>query len=295
MPVSELSPRDLRVECEPLECHTSGDLAPLEGIIGQDRALRALNLGLGIGERGFNVYVSGPPGTGKTSAVRNFLEAIAEKRSAPPDWCYVNNFRNPYEPFCIKLPTGRARAFKKDVDNFVEEARRTVPRTLQSDEFQSKRDALIKTAEERRNTILSDLGKEAERSGFSIRATALGVMLVPILDGTPISEEELATLPDHVRKEIDGKRENVKSKFEEATKQIAALDKETRVALRKLTSDAVQYAIGFLMDSLVKAYEDIPEVLSYLKDVRTDILENFESLQAHQRPRLRKHKYWLLG
>ncbi len=276
MPVSELTPRDLRVECEPLECHTSGDLAPLEGIIGQDRALRALNLGLGIGERGFNVYVAGPHGTGKTTAVRNFLEAIAKSRPAPVDWCYVNNFRNPYEPLCVKLPTGRARTFQKDADAFVEETRRAVPRALQSDEFQSKRDALIKTAEQRRNTILSGLGKEAERSGFSIRATALGIMLVPILDGTPVSEEELATLPDHVRKEIDEKRENVKSEFEEAMKQIAALDKETRVALRKLTSDAVQYAIGFLMDTLVKAYEDIPEVLSYLKDVRTDILENFE-------------------
>jgi len=277
MPVSELSPRDLRVECEPLECHTSGDLAPLEGVIGQDRALRALNLGLGIGERGFNVYVAGPSGTGKTTAVRNFLEAVAKSRPAPADWCYVNNFRNPYEPLCVKLPTGRARAFQKDVDSFIEEARRAVPRALQSDEFQSKREALIKKAEERRKGILSDLGNEAERSGFSIQATALGIMLVPIIDGKPIGEEELATVPDHVRKEIDRKRENVESKFEEAMKQIATLEKETRVALRKLTSDAVQYAIGFLMDTLVRSYEDTPQVVSYLKDVRTDILENFET------------------
>jgi lon-related putative ATP-dependent protease len=277
MPVSELSPRDLRVECEPLECHTSGDLAPLEGVIGQDRALRALNLGLGIGEKGFNVYVAGPSGTGKTTAVRNFLEAIAKSRPAPADWCYVNNFRNPYEPLCIKLPTGRARAFQKDVDSFIEEARRAVPRALQSDEFQSKREALVKKAEEQRNGILSDPGTEAERSGFSIQATALGIMLVPIIDGKPIGEEELATLPDHVRKEIDRKRENVESKFEEAMKQIAALEKQTRVALRKLTSDAVQYAIGFLMDSLVRSYEDTPEAVSFLKEVRTDILENFET------------------
>jgi lon-related putative ATP-dependent protease len=277
MPVSELSPRDLRVECEPLECQTSGDLAPLEGVIGQDRALRALNLGLGIGEKGFNVYVAGPSGTGKTTAVRSFLEAIAKSRPAPSDWCYVNNFRNPYEPLCIRLLKGRARTFQKDVDAFIEEVRRAVPKALQSDEFQSKRDMLIKNAEERRNSILSELGKEAERSGFSIQTTALGIMLVPIIDRKPIGEEELATLPDHIRKEIDGKRENVESKFEEAMKQIAALEKETRVALRKLTSDAVQYAIGFLMDTLVRSYEDIPEVVSYLKDVRTDILENFET------------------
>jgi lon-related putative ATP-dependent protease len=284
MPVSELSPRDLRVECEPLECRTSGELAPLEGIIGQDRALRALNLGLGIGEKGFNVYVAGPPGTGKTTAVRNFLEAIAKDRPTSPDWCYVNNFHNSYEPLHIKLPAGRAKVFRKDLDNFIEEAKRAVPRALQSEEFQAKRDTLIKTAEERRNKLLSDLGDEAGRSGFAIHATPLGLTLVPILNGKPISDEEFASLPDHVQKEIDEKRKGLESKFEVAMKQIAALEKETRVALRKLSNDAIQYAIGFLMDSIQKAYEDIPEVVSYLKDVRADILENYELFAGPQDP-----------
>jgi lon-related putative ATP-dependent protease len=284
MPVTELAPKEIRAECEPLECRTSGELAPLEGIIGQDRALRALNLGLGIGEKGFNVYVAGPPGTGKTTAVRNFLEAIAKDRPTPPDWCYVNNFHNSYEPLCIQLPTGRAKTFRKDLDNFIEEAKRTVPRALQSDEFQSKREQMIKTAEERRNKILSDLGNEAERSGFSIQATHLGVTLIPVHNGKPISEEELASLPDRVKKEMDQKRTDVESKFEEAMKQIAALEKETRSALRKLSNDAIQYAIGFLMDALQKSYEDIPEVVSYLKDVRTDILENYELFAGPQEP-----------
>jgi len=276
MPVSELSPQDLRRSCEAFECRTSGDLEPLEGIIGQDRALRALNFGLAILERGFNIYAAGPPGTGKTTAVRGFLENIARTRAVPPDWCYVNNFRNPYEPLCIKLPTRRARIFRKDVRNFIEEVKRAVPRALQSDDFQSKRDALIKAAEERRNSILADLGQEAERSGFSIQATALGIVLVPVLKGRPISEEEFGALPDRLRSEFANRRKSIENKFEQAVKEIAALDKETRVAIRKLTNDAVQYAIGFLIDSLLKAYEDVPEVVAYLNDVRVDILENFE-------------------
>jgi len=266
----------LRAECEPLECHTSGDLTPLDGVIGQDRALRALNLGLGMGDKGFNLYVAGPPGTGKTTAVRDFLETAAKTRPPPPDWCYVNNFRNPYEPLSIRLPAGMARTLQKDLDNFVEEARRAVPRALQSDEFQSKRDRLVKTAEGHRNKILSDLGKDAERAGFSIQATPIGIMLIPIVDGKPIGEEELATLSERAREEIDKRRESVESRFAEATKQLATLDKETRVALRKLTSDAVQYAIGFLMEALAKPYQDIPQVKSYLEDLRADILENFE-------------------
>ena len=284
MPIVELSPKELRAECEPLECRTSGELAPLEGIIGQDRALRALNLGLGIGEKGFNVYVAGPPGTGKTTAVRNFLEAMAKDRPIPPDWCYVNNFRNSYEPLHIKLPAGRAKIFRKDLDNFIEEAKRGVPRALQSEEFQAKRDTLIKTAEERRNKFLSDLGDEAQRAGFAIQATPLGLTLVPIRNGKPISDEEFASLPDNVRKEGDEKRKSLEGKFEDAMKLIAALEKETRVALRKLSNDAIQFAIGFLMDSIQKAYDDIPEVASHLKDVRADILENYELFAGPQDP-----------
>ena len=267
-----------------MECRTSGELAPLEGVIGQDRALRALNLGLGIGEKGFNVYVAGPPGTGKTTAVRNFLEAIAKNRPAPPDWCYVNNFHNSYEPLYIRLPTGRAKTFRKDLDNFIEEAKRSVPRALQSDEFQSKREGLIKGAEERRNKILSDLGDEAERSGFSIQATPLGVTLIPVLNGKPISDEELASMPDHVKKEMDQKRAGLEDKFGEAMKRVAILEKETRSALRKLSDDAIHYAIGFLMDTFQKSYEDIPEVVNYLKDVRADILENYELFAGPQEP-----------
>jgi len=276
MQAAELSPKDLRLECQPLACRTSGELEPLEGIIGQDRALRALNFGLGITEKGFNIYAAGPPGTGKTTAVRGFLENIAKTRPVPPDVCYVNNFRNSYEPLCIRLPKGRGPIFRKDVRNFVEEVKHAVPRALQSEEFQTKRDALIKTADERRNRILTDLGEEAQRSGFSIQATPVGVVLIPVVNGKPVSEEELDNLPEHVKKEIVDRKENLQSKFEQSVKQLSSLDRDTRVALRKLTSDTVEYAIGFLADSLLKTYSDIPEIVNYLNDVRADILENLE-------------------
>jgi lon-related putative ATP-dependent protease len=282
MPVSELSPQDLRVECKALECRTSSDLTPLEGIIGQERALRALKFGLGIGERGFNVYAAGPSGTGKTTAVRNFLEVIATALPVPPDWCYVNNFRNSYEPLCIKLPSGRAGIFQRDVRDFIEEVKRAVPRALRSDEFQSKRDRTVKGAEERRNRILADLGKDAERSGFSIQATAVGIILVPVHDGKPITEEQLVALPEQVKKELDRKRKSVEAKFEEAVKQLGKLEMEAREALRKLNRDTMQYAIGFLIDSLLKRYENIPDVVSYLNDARSDIVDNFELFLGKQ-------------
>ncbi len=275
MPISELSPQELRRECMPLACQSSADLERLEGIIGQDRALRALNFGLEIEEKGFNIYASGHPGLGKTTAVRNFVESMARGRPVPPDWCYVNNFRNSYEPLCLKLPSGRARGFKKDVHNFIEEVKRAVPRALQSDEFQAKRNTLVKAAEERRNRILSEVGKQAEQAGFSIQATHMGILLVPVFHGRPLNEQEFEKLPDHVKKEFEDGRKGIESRFDEAVRQLVALDREARTDLGKLTNDAVQYAIGFLMSGLLKGYEDIPEVVAFLKDMSNDILENF--------------------
>ena len=276
MATSELSPQELRRECKPLACESSASLDRLEGIVGQDRALRALDFGLGIEEKGFNIYAAGQPGTGKTTAVRTYVENMAKGRTAPPDWCYVNNFRNSYEPLYIKLPAGRARAFRKDVHSFIEEVKRAVPRALQSDEFQSKRGSLIKAAEERRNQILSELGQQAEQAGFSIQATHVGILLVPVYHGRPLNEQEFEKLSDQVKKQFEDGRKSIESRFDEAVKQLVGLDRETRTELAKLTNEAVQYAIGFLMSSLLKTYEDIPEVVTFLRDLGSDILENFE-------------------
>lgn len=113
--LNELPPEKLRRECDPelMRCETTEEISPLEGIIGQERAIRALKFGLGIKECGFNIYVAGYPGTGKMTAVKDFLEEIAKTKPIPNDWCYVNNFSNPYEPKGIKLPPGKERSPKR--------------------------------------------------------------------------------------------------------------------------------------------------------------------------------------
>jgi len=110
----ELSYKEVRRECDPklMECDTTEELSPLDEIIGQDRAIRALRFGIDIKERGFNIYVAGVPGTGRTTTVRNFLEEVAKTKPVPKDWCYVYNFQNPYQPNAIGLPPGKARVFQ---------------------------------------------------------------------------------------------------------------------------------------------------------------------------------------
>ena len=134
--VKELSADEIRKECDTsfMHCKTTKDLEPLLKIIGQKRAVKALEFGLGIKDQGFNIYVAGYPGTGRKTAVKNFVEKIALAESTPSDWCYVNNFSNQYEPTAIKLPSGKGKEFKEDVKNLIENIRTALPKAFRSED-----------------------------------------------------------------------------------------------------------------------------------------------------------------
>jgi len=278
MTVNELSPEKLRLECPPdqVGCETSAELGPVDGIIGQDRALKALKFGVEMKGKGFNVYVAGPPITGKRPAARSFLENIAKTRPVPPDWVYVNNFQNPYEPKTLKLPPCRAKVFQKDLKNLVDQAKRAVPAALQNEEFVSRGNSITKKAVAERNKILSDLNKQAEVHGYSVRMTQLGITIIPVVDGKTVSQEEFDSLPARVKKKYDQSRDTVRAALDKAGKEVNDLDARTLEELKKLRDDSVRYAIGGLMTNLVSRYEGLPNVVQHLNELRDDIMENTE-------------------
>lgn len=278
MSVSELPAERLRLVCQRdmLECNTTEELVPHEGTIGQERALRALKFGLEINAKGYNVYSAGLPGTGKNTATRNYVDVFAKTKPVPPDWCYVNNFRNTYSPRALKFPPGRATAFRKDMKSFIDEARSAVPAALRSEAFLAKRGAATRKAEEERDRVLLELNTEAERSAYAIRSSAAGVMLIPVLEGKAVSEEEFQMLPPQVREEFEKKRDALKVRLENSLRRIAELGAKTRDEIKRLTDDVIQYAIGFLMNDIRVKYQDLPDVVEYLDEVRSDILDNAE-------------------
>src|SRR4030042_6028545 len=129
----ELPAEKLRLTCDEklMGCETTEDLSPLKEIIGQERAVRALKFGIGIKNHGFNIYVAGLPGTGRTTAVKNFVEEIASSEPVPPDWCYVNNFSNQYEPKALQLPAGKGQAFRDDVKSLIDNVRTALPNAFE--------------------------------------------------------------------------------------------------------------------------------------------------------------------
>jgi lon-related putative ATP-dependent protease len=272
----ELSAEKIRRECtsDLMRCETTQGLAPLKEIIGQERAVRALKFGLGIKDRGFNMYVAGFPGTGRTTAVKNFVEDLARTRPVPYDWCYVNNFHNQYEPKAMKLPAGKGRHLRDDMDTFVSEAQRALPKAFESEDYGTRRAAAIKTVEEERQKLIAQLTKQAQEQGFILQASPVGWLMIPVIKGKPVNDQEFIALDPKIRDGIEKKRQQLTDQFTSAMRQLRELEGKTDEALKKLNRDVALFAIGHMVADLKEEYKDFPDVITYIEAVQSDILSN---------------------
>ena len=273
---NELSFEKLRKvsDLKGLSCESTEDINPLQGILGQDRAVKAFKFGLEIKEKGFNIYVAGYPGTGRMTAVKNFLEEIAKKKPVPSDWCYVNNFRNPYEPKSLKLPAGKGVHLRDDMANFVSEARRILPKAFESEDYGARRAATIRSVEEERQKLIAQIDKQAREQGFVIQASPVGMFMIPVIKGKPVNDQEFLQLDPKVRDAIEKKREQLSEQFRIAMKQIRELEEKANEELKKLNRNVAMFAIGHIVDGLKEEYKDLREVVAYIEDVRNDLLDN---------------------
>ncbi|MFW6185804.1 MAG: Lon protease family protein [Halobacteriota archaeon] len=282
--ISELSPDDLRKVVEPdrLGCKSTEELTPLKGIIGQKRAIRALEFGLNIQEDGFNIFVAGPPGTGRETAVKEFLEELAKSRPTPSDWCYVNNFEQPYEPNVIQLPPGKGKELKKDMNELIEDARRAIPEAFEGEEFDQRRDEIMRKIEEDRKNLFDKINKKAEEEGFVLRITSMGLNIIPVVDGEPMDQQTYTSLSEEKREEIQRKRQELETELRSEMRELRDLEKKYREEFKKLNREIALYAIGHLFENLREKYGSHDEVITYLDDVQEDIIDNLQLFMGQQ-------------
>jgi len=259
-----------------LNCKTTEELEPLEGIIGQDRAVKSLKFGLNIENNGFNIYVSGYSGTGRTTSVKEFVQDIAKTKPTPYDWCYVNNFKDSYQPNAIKLPAGKGKCFQEDMKNFISSIRVLLPKTFESKDYVEKRDSIIKNIESKKEKLLSDLNRRAAESGFVLKSTQIGVFIVPLIDGKILSDQEFLSLPQEKIEEIRQKREKVNDDLKITMEEVRDLDKILNEELKKLNHDVALYTIEKSVNDIKDKYKKIDEVLEFIEDVKDDILKNVD-------------------
>ena len=270
-----------------MECPVTDTLQPLDGIIGQERALRALGFGLEIREAGFNIYVSGIPGTGRRTAVTDFLQRLAGTKPRAEDWVYVNDFGNQYEPAAIRLPPGKGPEFKKDMADFISEARRSLPKAFESEDYATRREATVRSIEEEKARLFSQINASAQEQGFVIQMSPAGLLTIPVVDGKPVPEEEFVALPEETKAEIQRRMEKLNSDLRNAFRQVRDLDSKGAEAVEKLNREVSLFAIGHLISDIREKYQDLPGILKYIEAVQNDILENLDQfLGISQQPQV---------
>jgi len=280
--IPTLKPDDLRVMIDPqsLGVESTAQLAPLDSIIGQQRAVAALQFGLGMRELGFNIYVAGEPGIGKMTAVKTFLEATAAGQPPRSAWCYVNNFQDSYQPKVLRLPQERARALQRDVKALIERLRRDVPHAFESEEYVAQRDELGKKMDQRRNDILVALRSKAYEAQIGLQMTPYGILTVPLKKGEPIPEPVFEALTPEERNELRRRNEDFQEVIRASMKQNREVDRAAQEQLEALNKQVAQYIVGGLLEDLLEKYRDQVDIVGHLKAMQDDILNNIEHFKA---------------
>ncbi|MBM3792094.1 MAG: ATP-dependent protease, partial [Acidobacteria bacterium] len=226
----EVMPERLRCKCDAsmYSFQSTAEIPPLKGFVEQERPVRAIRFGLDITSPGYNIYVSGLTGTGKTTVIKHFLDEIASSLPTPDDWCYVFNFRDPNCPAVFNLPAGSARMFKNEMEELVQHLRTEIPKAFESKEYERSMGALIQENQERQQSLYNRLSEKARGAGFSLELTKVGVSLVPIIHGKTITAEQYEVLDEATKKEIEKRRGELQQDINAFLRQVRDINRESR-------------------------------------------------------------------
>src|SRR5262249_2234449 len=242
--------------------------------IGQDRAVEAVEFAVAMRPKGYNVYALGASGTGKHTLVRDLLRHKGESASAPPDWCYVNNFSDPQKPHCLQLPPGRGNGLREAMKRLIEELRAALPAAFERDDYRARRDVIDQQFKVRNEQGFGELQRRAEQKGITMLRTPMGWASAPRRGGKGRAPERLEGLPEAERKRIQHDLEEVQGELEAVMQKVPQWEREHREALRELNRNTTGSAIALMMDELRAGYCDLPDVVQHLEAVESDIKEN---------------------
>ena len=272
----------LRWRCDPkrYEFGCTDELTPLQEFIGQDRAIRAINFGLGMDKKGYNIFVTGLTGTGKASAIKSHLERIvAEKKDTKDnvsDWCYIHNFTDYDRPSVLHLAKREGKAFQLSLDQLLEDLKRSVGKAFSGEEYHKQQKAIGEQSQERRNQMLGQLEEQVNKQGFTVQPSPGGMMLIPVVDGRPVSQKDYMAMPEDQRKTLEAKQRDLSKLVNEKLEQAQALEKETEEELKNLDQRIGKFSISQPFNDLEEKYKDSPEILLYQKALKDYTLKRID-------------------
>jgi lon-related putative ATP-dependent protease len=279
-----LAPEQLYTPCHlpAAGFETTHDLPEFEGILGQARAVEAVDFGLAIPRQGFNLYVMGPAGVGKHSLVQKLVGEAAEQGRVPSDWVYVNNFHQPHKPRAIALPPGQGQVLRQDMQHLVEDLLAAIPAIFESDEYRNRLEAIENEFSEREAKTFRVLGEEARQNDIALLRTPNGFGLAPMKGEDVLSPEEFEKLPDSDRKRIATAMDAMREKLHKLIRKGPQWQREKRAKIRALNQEFSRLGVGHQIGELRDKFAEIPAVLEYLQAVEEDLVENADDFRKPQ-------------
>ena len=272
-----------RVEFGNLTFTTTDDLADLPGLVGQARAIEAVEFGIAIQRPGFNVFAFGPNGSGKRSLVQELIERRAAGEPSPPDWCYIHNFADPRRPRCLRLPTGRAVPLRDAMKRLIAELRVVLPAAFERDDYRAHREVVEQQFKQRQEEAFGGLERKAESKNIGLLRTPMGLALAPVRNGEVIPPDAFKRMSGEDRDRITADIAMLQGELETIVRQLPKWEREHRDAVRQLNRDTTAAVVNDLFAEIKRNFADLAEITSYLDGVQHDILEHADDFISGDR------------
>lgn len=297
----ELSYKELKDVCNPnvFQFATTAELDDHDLIYGQDRGIKALEFGLSVDVKGYNLYIEGPTGVGKTMYTKHYLYELAKTRKVPSDWCYIYNFEEPNEPIAISLPAGSGKVFEETMNSFIKDIRADLKRTFSNQDFEKEKALIKQEFEEKRNVLLEKLNKKSMQHGFQVKTAQNGIYMMPVINGNTIAEEEFDKLDEETKKQFEDKSAIVQEQIFAAINEIKAIEKAADKKIEEWQSNIALLTINMHINSIKVNYKRNKKINGFLDAVKKDILKNLnffiedeKNVQQNNGPKIEPPKPW---
>ena len=299
---NELNYKELKNVCNPnmFNFETTAEITDNDLVYGQERGIKALEFGLSINSKGYNLYLEGPAGVGKTMYTKKYVTELASKKKTPDDWCYIYNFNDPNEPIAVSLSAGTGKEFKDCMDSFIVDIRKYLHKTFSNEDFEKEKNLIRHGFDEKKDKLLNNLNKQCLKFGFQVKSAQNGIYMMPVLDGKVIEEDEFENLDEDIKKDFEEKSNIVQEYIVQAIGQIKLIEKEADQKIDDWQANIALLTINAYINPIRATYKKYKKIVAFLDDVKKDILKNLnyfikeEEIQpTPQNPKPEAVKPWL--
>ena len=279
---NELNYKNLKISCDPsiFKFKTTEELDNIETGIGQERGIKALEFGLNVDINGYNLYLEGPAGVGKTMYTKHYLDKISKKQKTPCDWCYIYNFENPNEPIALPLHAGQGKEFKEQMDAFIKDIKNDLKNTFNNEDFEKEKALIAQTYEEKREALMVKLNKKSEKYGFQVKSAQNGIYMMPIINGKAIEQEEFEKLDDETKQNFEDNSSIVQEQILQVISEIKNIEQESQKKLSEWQSNVALLTINAHINYIRSKFKRNKKISTFLENIKKDILKNIDYFLA---------------